>query len=51
MTQEQKTGKREIVDTKTGQVVATAIGLIAALRKVNRLDNAYGAVRYYQRPA
>jgi hypothetical protein len=46
-----KQDAREIVDGQTGEIVAHAIGLIAALRKCDRLDKAYGAIRYYQRPA
>jgi len=39
----------EIVDRRTGKVVAHAKTLSGALRAVDRRDNAYGAVRYFHR--
>lgn len=40
----------EIVDRHTGRVVSTYSNRIRASRKVDRLDNEYGAYRYFVRP-
>lgn len=40
----------EIVDRKTGTVVATVRSLAAARRGVDLRDRAYGAYRYFARP-
>lgn len=36
----------QVVDGKTGQVLSTHAKRVFASRKVDRLDNAYGAYRY-----
>ncbi len=41
----------EVVDTQTGKVVGTVKSLKAASRKVDKLDNEYGAYRYVYRRA
>lgn len=38
-----------IIDRQTGKVVAVVKTLNAAIRSVDRRDNAYGAYRYYHR--
>lgn len=39
----------QVVDGKTGQVLSTHAKRVHASRKVDRLDNAYGAYRYHVR--
>lgn len=39
----------EIVDRQTGAIVGKAKTLRAAIRSVDRRDNAYGAYRYFHR--
>lgn len=39
----------EIVDRQTGKTVATVKSLGAAIRSIDRRDNAYGAYRYTYR--
>ena len=41
----------QIIDAQTGEIVAKAQSLKLAHRKADRLDLAYGAVRYYVRAA
>ena len=39
-----------IIDRHTGMIIGKPVkSLRAALRKVDRLDNAYGAYRYYHK--
>ncbi len=46
----QKPAKYELVDTKTGKVVASFAKSASAYRSADRRDAAYGAVRYIVRP-
>lgn len=40
----------QVVDSRTGQVMGSYISLTRAHRAADRLDNAYGAVRYIVKP-
>jgi hypothetical protein len=39
----------QIIDNRTGSIVGTAKTLRAAIRKCDKLDSAFGAVRYSYR--
>lgn len=41
--------KYEVVDKQTGKVLSVHDNRVRASRKVDRLDNAYGAYRYFVR--